>query len=59
MANEKYEVIRAHSGDKDYAVGDTREANPNDVAHLIGKCLKKKAPAAKNKAAAASLNKGK
>lgn len=33
-------VLRAHLGDKDYAVGDTRKANPIDVKHLIGKCLK-------------------
>lgn len=35
----EYRVIRDHEGDKLYRVGDTREADPRDVAHLIGKCL--------------------
>lgn len=50
MAKEKFEVIREHIGDKPYAVGDTREAEHSDVAHLIGTSLRKKAPEAKNKA---------
>ena len=32
----KFNVIREHG---DYKPGDTREANENDVRHLIGKCL--------------------
>jgi hypothetical protein len=41
----KYEVLRDHEGDKPYSVGDTREAYPSDVAHLVGKTLAvKKAP---------------
>ena len=32
----KYTVIRAHGR---YSVGDTREARPAEVAHLVGKCL--------------------
>jgi len=62
MAQKKdFKVIRAHTGDKDYAVGDTRTEDPNKVKHLIGKCLedpdakpakaKKKAPAKKKTAA--------
>ena len=34
-----YDVIRAHG---DYEVGDTREGNPAELAHLIGKCLVEK-----------------
>ena len=43
---EKYKVIRGHG---DYAEGDTREADPREVAHLVGKCLVKMADAPKNK----------
>lgn len=46
----KFDVIRAHDGDRHYAVGDTREANENDVRHLIGKCLVKAAEKTANKA---------
>lgn len=55
----EYEVIRAHTGDKDYAVGDTRAARPEDVAHLIGRCLveKKAATPLRNKAVKATENK--
>ena len=56
-----YDVIRAHSGDKDYKVGDTRTAFPNEVAHLVGKCLVERVGKAaipvKNKAAKKHLNK--
>lgn len=38
----EYEVLRAHQGDKDYAVGDTRKALAADVAHLVGTTLKEK-----------------
>ena len=33
----KYEVKREHYGDKNYTTGDVREANPNDVRHLVEK----------------------
>ncbi|MBL1438343.1 MAG: hypothetical protein COB08_019365 [Rhodobacteraceae bacterium] len=38
----EYNVIRPHSGDKEYKVGDTRTARPIDVAHLVGRCLEEK-----------------
>ena len=31
----KYKVLREHYGEKFYAEGDEREANPNEVKHLI------------------------
>ena len=31
----QYVVKRQHFGDKMYYAGDTREADPRDVAHLI------------------------
>ena len=31
----KYTVLRAHEGDKAYAVGDTRELAPIDAAQLV------------------------
>jgi hypothetical protein len=30
-----YKVLRFHIGDRDYRVGDTREAIPAEVAHLV------------------------
>lgn len=33
----KYLVKRVHFGDRMYQEGDEREANPNDVQHLINK----------------------
>ena len=30
-----FKVLRQHHGDKPYAEGDTREADPRDVAHLV------------------------
>lgn len=54
----KYNVIREHG---DFKVGDTREANPGDVQHLIGKCLvpfsEKMEEKPKNKAAKPLKNK--
>lgn len=45
-----YEVLRAHEGDKSYAVGDTRSALATDVSHLVGKTLRaKRVPAPKSK----------
>lgn len=49
----KYDVIRAHEGDKNYEVGDVREANEGEVAHLVPhvlRPLKKAAKPLKNKA---------
>lgn len=31
----EYKVKRPHQGDKWYDVGDTRDAKPNSVAHLV------------------------
>jgi hypothetical protein len=39
MAEQEYTVIREHIGDKPYAVGDVRTADPKEVEHLIGKVL--------------------
>lgn len=58
----KYDVLRQHTGDKRYARGDVREAEPRDVAHLVetGILAEHKAkaePTAKNKAEPATANK--
>lgn len=50
---QTYEVVRQHLGDKNYFPGDTREAEPADVAHLVPHILQpkvKKEPKPKNKA---------
>lgn len=47
----KFKVIRAHEGDQFYNVGDIREANEQDVSHLIGTSLVKAPDAQDNKAA--------
>lgn len=55
-----YDVLRTHQGDKPYKAGDTREANPRDVAHLVARGVlieKKAARKAKNKAEPAVSNK--
>lgn len=51
MADKEYIVLRAHIGDKDYAEGDTRVADENDVAHLVafGALAVKAAPVVENK----------
>ncbi|HEY4546671.1 MAG TPA: hypothetical protein VIG90_09635 [Pedomonas sp.] len=36
---QKFKVLRRHDGDKEYDVGDTREANATDVAHLVPNVL--------------------
>lgn len=54
---QKYKVIREHVGDRHYNVGDEREANENDVAHLIGRCLVKAEKPVENKAAKPLKNK--
>ncbi|MET4636168.1 hypothetical protein [Kaistia defluvii] len=56
----KFKVIREHLGDRFYKVGETREAQRGDVAHLIGTTLApsgKAAKPAKNKAAPPVSNK--
>lgn len=35
MAIRRYEVKRRHFGDRDYSEGDIREADENDVLHLV------------------------
>lgn len=55
-----YTVKRQHFGDKLYVEDDEREANPNDVQHLVknGVLVEKKAKTApKNKARIAPKNK--
>lgn len=53
----KYIVKRAHQGDKWYAEGEVREAEPRDVAHLVANGVlaeeqeQKAAPKVANKAA--------
>jgi hypothetical protein len=52
MVERKFRVIRPHFGDKEYAEGDIRTADPADVAHLVPKVLEpiaavKKTPAPK------------
>jgi hypothetical protein len=31
----RYSVLRQHTGDREYLPGDTREADPAIVAHLV------------------------
>lgn len=32
---QSFNVLRQHYGDRDYLPGDTREADPAQVAHLV------------------------
>ena len=34
-----YRVVRAHQGDKPYEVGDTREGEDHELAHLVPNVL--------------------
>lgn len=34
-----YKVVRAHQGDKAYAVGDEREGEDHELAHLVPNVL--------------------
>lgn len=36
----KFHVLRPHVGDRPYSVGETREAAPIDVAHLMPHVLR-------------------
>lgn len=59
----KYTVLRRHDGDKSYEAGDIREADENDVRHLVGTVLEpiktKAEPKVENKAISAPKNKAK
>ncbi|GLQ20386.1 hypothetical protein ACFFUB_02425 [Algimonas porphyrae] len=58
MANQTFEVKRAHIGDRAYAAGEERSANPAEVSHLVPQTLVlKRAAKPKNKAAKAAKNK--
>lgn len=35
MAKQKFKVVREHVGDRPYAEGEIREADPSDVKHLV------------------------
>jgi hypothetical protein len=39
MAKSKFRVVREHYGDRAYAEGEIREADPNDVKHLVPNVL--------------------
>ncbi|MBY5976724.1 hypothetical protein KUV39_08700 [Phaeobacter italicus] len=55
---EEYEVMRRHQGDKFYEEGETREAKPSDVSHLVARgVLRKKAPEVLNKVRAVPKSK--
>ncbi|MDW9588672.1 hypothetical protein GOA80_21885 [Sinorhizobium meliloti] len=45
-----FKVLRQHLGDKQYMPGDTREANPSVVKHLVDAGVLKEAKAAAAKA---------
>ncbi|TCU25291.1 hypothetical protein [Rhizobium laguerreae] len=59
MAKKTYNVIRPHQGDRWYEQGETREAEPVDVKHLVPGTLvlAKAEPTPQNKAAPAPKNK--
>lgn len=44
MSKQKFRVVREHVGDKPYAEGEIREADPNDVKHLVPHVLEPIAP---------------
>jgi hypothetical protein len=44
MAKQKYHVVREHYGDRSYATGEIREADPSDVKHLVPHVLEPIAP---------------
>lgn len=59
---QKYTVTRHLVGDRDYKPGDVREADPNDVAHLVRSGVlvpmtEKAAPRPRNKARGVPKNK--
>ncbi|RYE81852.1 MAG: hypothetical protein EOP19_17630 [Hyphomicrobiales bacterium] len=55
---QNYRVLRGHEGDRPYVEGETRQADPAAVAHLVGKVLEpikgKAEPSPKNKAEGAA-----
>lgn len=56
---QTYTVARPHMGERFYAEGDEREADPRDVAHLVAKGVLREKAAEKpaNKAARKPANK--
>lgn len=54
-----YTVMREHIGDRAYVVGDKREANPHEVAHLVanGVLIEKAEVKLSNKAEKPASNK--
>lgn len=36
---QNYRVLRAHEGDRPYVEGETRQADPAAVGHLVGRVL--------------------
>ncbi|MBV7408199.1 hypothetical protein [Maritimibacter sp. DP1N21-5] len=69
MAKQTYDVKRPHQGDRWYAVGEKRVAQPGEVDHLVARGVlvlhgedeapakPKAAPKPKNKAVVAEKNK--
>lgn len=57
MADHRYKVLRHLVGDKAYAPGDVRIANPGDVAHLVPRALEDLGPVKAAKAETAPANK--
>lgn len=61
MSTKHFKVLRQHLGDRSYAPGEFRTANPREVAHLVAsgtlKAVEKAAPKAQNKAAPTVENK--
>jgi hypothetical protein len=39
MAEQDFRVVREHYGDRPYAVGEIRTADPSEVQHLVPRCL--------------------
>jgi hypothetical protein len=53
----RYAVLREHDGDRFYREGETRDARPADVAHLVGRVLEEIGPAPAEKAEPIAQNK--
>jgi hypothetical protein len=54
MAEQDFRVVREHYGDRPYAVGETRTADPREVQHLVPRCLEPIPAPAKRAAKSAS-----
>jgi hypothetical protein len=59
MTKRTFRVLRSHRGDRFYAVGETREADPNEVKHLLGRVLEEVEEPAAEKADRLPKNKAK